>query len=349
MITLLAAWVVAGCDNATDSDMANDLSSRTQTVDLDDPYGGYNTADEAPAFGDEVLLATDGPDGDFEINENVDTTRVDHRRPHRYLMITWGNLRADSLIDFSTDWSGGLCAENAVVVVKRLIRFDPRDELLPRTSRQCVEWTSHTQPHYDGIVVELIPMRCDSLTAASVNDRRCEKPISVTFKTGPLTVTIDENELADLHRVVTVDDAGNAVAFNTTVRAPNDCANGFLAGQWRPVDDKRVDGRFRGKWISENGLHMGYLHGVYGANRRGEHVFFGKWVNGNGRFQGLLKGHYGAFPNNTNDRRANGWFEGVWFSRELRVAGGLGGAWSTNDDGNVPGGFFRGRWAARCR
>ncbi len=346
MLTMLVVWVAAGCDNAADTDTANDLSSRVQTENLDDPYGGFNTADEAPAF-DEVGLAADyGPLGDMEVDDDVDTTRTDHRRQHHYLMITWGNLRADSLIDFSTDWTGGLCAENAVVVVKRLIRFDAHDELLPRTSRQCVEWISHTRPHYDGILVELLPMRCDSVSLATVNDRRCEKPISVTFKTGPLTVTIDEEDLADLHRVVTVDDAGNAVAFNTLMRAPGDCAGGFLAGQWKPVDDERIDGRFRGKWVSQNGMHMGYLRGVYGVNGRNEHVFFGKWVTEGGRFQGLLKGHYGMLPA-TSARRADGWFEGVWLSRQLDVAGALGGSWCTSDE--VDGGFFRGRWKARCR
>lgn len=342
VFSVLAMWVAAGCENAADTDAANDLASRTQAIDLDDPYGGYNTADEPAAFGDAGLAASFGPAGDIAVNDDVDTTRTDRRRPHRFLMITWGNLRADSLIDFSTDWSGVLCAENAVVVVKRLIRFDPRDQLLPRTTRACVEWVSHTQPHFDGILVELLPQRCDSLTLAT--DPRCARPVSVTFKTGPLTVTIDQDELADLHRVVTVDDAGNAVAFNSVTTMPGECAAGFLAGQWQPVDDPRIDGRFRGKWVGESGVHQGFLRGVYGVNGRGDPVFFGKWVTESGRFQGLLKGRYGAVPT-TRTGAADGWFEGVWFSRELRVAGGLGGVWNTDGEG----GFFRGRWHERCR
>lgn len=341
-LTVFAVWAAAGCENATDTDTANDLANRTQTIDLDDPYGGYNTADEPAAFGDAGLAADFGPAGDVAVNDHIDTTRTDRRRPHRFLMITWGNLRADSLIDFSTDWSGGLCAENAVVVVKRLIRFEPRDQLLPRTTRACVEWVSHTQPHFDGILVELLPTRCDSLTRAT--DPTCARPVSVTFKTGPLTVTIDQDELADLHRVVTVDDAGNAVAFNSVATMPGECADGFLAGQWQPVDDPRIEGRFRGKWVSESGAHQGYLRGVYGVNRRGDAMFFGKWIAESGRFQGLLKGRYGAVPA-TRTGAADGWFEGVWFSRELHVAGGLGGVWNT--DGR--GGFFRGRWFERCR
>ncbi len=346
MISLFAVWALAGCENAADTDTANDLSSRPQTVNLDDPYGGYNTADESPAFGDLALAADYGPDSDVAVDEHVDTTLTDRRRPHRFLMITWGNLRADSLIDFSTDWSGGLCAENAVVVVRRLIRFDPNDYLLPRTTRQCVEWVSHTRPHFDGILVELLPQRCDSLASVSA-DPPCRRPVSVTFKTGPLTVSFTQEELADLHRVIKVDEAGNAVAFNTVVVMPGDCPNGFLAGQWKPVEDERIDGRFRGKWISEDGMHMGYLRGVYGHNRRGDPVFFGKWISENGRFRGLLKGRYGVFPETHLDARANGWFEGMWFSRDLRVIGGLGGVWGTGD--HEEGGFFRGRWKAHCR
>jgi hypothetical protein len=91
---------------------------------------------------------------------------------------------------------------------------------------------------------------------------------------------------------------------------------------------------------------MGYLRGIYGVNGRGDSVFFGKWIEENGRFRGLLKGRYGAYPANS-DRRADGWFEGLWFARDLRVGGALGGAWATGDD--AEGGFFRGRWVARCR
>jgi len=345
---LLAVWAFAGCDNAADADLTNDVSSREQTVNLDDPYGGYSTADESPAFGEAVLTADYGPETDVAIVDDVDTTRVDRRRPHRFLMVTWGNLRADTLIDYPTDWTGGLCVENGIMVVRRTIQFEPRDYLLPRTSRQCVEWVSHTQPHFDGVIVSLLKTRCDSLrTSVGVIDSLCDEPLSVTFKTGPLTVTFTQDELANLHKVIPVDDAGNAVAFNTVLVMPGQCPQGFLAGQWRNVEDKRYAGVFRGKWVSENGVHMGYLRGVYGENGQGRHVFFGKWISENGRFKGLLKGSYGVIPATTNDREADGWFEGVWFSRELRAMGGLKGVWGTGDD-TRDGGYFRGVWATRC-
>lgn len=345
-LAMLAAWAFAGCENAADTDTANDISTREQTVNLDDPYGGFNTADETPAFGDAMLAADYGPDSDVEVHDDVDTTRTDHRRPHRFLMVTWGNLRADSTIDYPTDWTGSLCVENGVVVVKRTIQFEERDHLQPRTSRECVEWVSHTQPHFDGVIVAILKTRCDSLLTSTANvDTLCDEPLSVTFQTGPLTVTFTQDELANLHKVIQVDDAGNAVAFNTLIVMPGECPQGFLAGQWKNVEDKRYAGVFRGKWVSENGLHMGYLRGVFGENGQGHHVFFGKWITQNGRFKGLLTGRYGAFE--TTDRGADGWFEGVYFSRELHTMGGLKGVWGTRDD-EKEGGFFRGVWGARC-
>lgn len=348
LICALAVWAFTGCDNATDTDAPNDISSRTQTINLDDAYGGYNLADEQPAFGDPYLQAN------YSAEENLvfaaadsDTTRIDRRRPHRYLLITWGNLRADSLIDFATDWSGSLCVENGVVRPLRTVRFERGDYLLPRTSRECIEWVSHTKPSFDGVLLSLHRTPCDSLVALGATpDSLCGDPITVKFETGPLTISFTQDELKDLHRVIPVDEAGNAVAFNTLVMMPGECPSGFLTGQWKDVENERYAGLFRGQWVSENGLHQGFLRGVYGANARGERVFFGKWISADGTFKGLLKGRYGRDASLTNDT-ADGWFRGVWFNRRLLVGGGLHGVWSEGDEDK--GGFFRGAWAARCR
>jgi hypothetical protein len=338
----LAAWAFVGCSQSTDTDTAGDISSRTQTVDLNDNYGGFNTANEKPAFGDPYLSANYGSDDNAAaLSDPAD----DHMRRHRYLLVTWGNLENDSTINFSTDWSGSLCVENGVVRPLRTVRFEyPQDHLVERTSRTCVEWVSHTQPDFDGILFALNRMPCDSLATA---DSLCGDPLKVTFTTGPLTVTFTQEELAGLHRVVKVDDAGNAVAFNSIVLEPHACPNGFLAGQWKNVADQRYAGILRGEWMTENGLHKGFLRGVYGQNRRHENVFFAKWITDDGNFHGLMKGLYGRNPEATNDTPA-GWFHGIWVSRELRVAGNVRGVW---DEGNDPeqGGFFRGAWSALCR
>ena len=99
--------------------------------------------------------------------------------------------------------------------------------------------------------------------------------------------------------------------------------------------------------MSENGLHKGFVRGVYGQNRRHENVFFAKWITEDGSFHGLMKGLYGRHPEATEERPA-GWFNGIWVSRELRIVGNVRGVW---DEGNDPeqGGFFRGAWSALCR
>jgi len=345
LVSLLAAWGLSGCNSPSSPAADNDLVTREETVNLDDEYGGFNLGDESPNFADPMLAADYGPG---EAPEFADPMAGDPavigagalRGPHTFLMITWGNLDADTTIDFSTDWSGGLTVENGVVLLRRTIRFDANDVILPRTSRDAIEWISHTRPSFDGVLVELLHnMKPDTTLSADV---MTPEPLSVTFKTGPLTVTIEEKDLVDLHRVVTVDEAGNAVAFNTITVMPDECPSGFLAGQWRNVSD-RPGGIFRGKWISSNGVHMGYLRGVYGPNSRGEKVFFGKWITQGGRFQGLLRGHYGA-----SGDRPGGWFEGVWLSRSLRVMGGVKGVYGTREDNGRPGGFFRGVWRTRC-
>jgi hypothetical protein len=339
----IAAWVFVGCDQSTGTDTANEVATRTQSVNLNDPYGGYNTANEKPGFGDPFLLENYGA----EINNLValtdsDTTRESHMRVHRYLLVTWGNLEGDTLINYSTDWSGTLCVENGLVRPLRTVRFEvPRDHLLPATSRSCAEWVSHTQPDFDGILFALHRVPCDSLATP---DSLCTSPMSVTFTTGPLTVTFNQDELKDLHKVIQVDDAGNAVAFNTIVLEPHACPHGFLAGQWKDVSGQRYAGIFRGEWMTENGLHAGFLRGVYGQNRRGDNVFFAKWINDNGTFHGIMRGTYGRGDTNTD---ADGWFKGVWVSRELRIAGSVRGVWGKGL--NNEGGFFRGAWAALCR
>ncbi len=351
VLVLAAAWALPGCNTPSSPSADADLLTRPETVNFDDPYGGYNLGDEAPAFGDPVLTTAYGDAGDVEVTDRMvdDPTVVDaerHPHPRRYLMITWGNLRADTSIDFVTDWSGSLTVDHGVAVVRRLVAWDPGDELLERTSPRVIEWISHTKPHFDGVVVALHPLAPRDTAAVDTlgaDSTRCDHrpPLSVTFATGPLTITLAGDELVDLHQVIPVDDAGNAVAFNTVTVEPGRCGGGFLAGRWKDAAD-RPGGRFRGKWISYNGEHMGYLRGVYGVNSSGDAVFFGKWINRGGRFQGLLRGRWGRF-----DDRPGGWFEGEWINRARRVKGELRGVWRTRED--VDGrGYFRGRWRRRC-
>lgn len=353
LLAVMLVWLLPGCNSPTEDTAVDDeLMTREQVVDFDDEYGGFNFGDEAAAFDDPYLVDNYAPETDAEYDDPIERDPVVAeltrcQRPRTYLMITWGNLEADTTIDFGTDWSGSLSAENGVICLKRTIRFDQEDQILPRTSRDLLEWKSWTKPHFDGILVELHKViKTDTLREPTSLDADYVAPMSITFDTPPLTVTINEEDLKDLHRVVKVDEAGNAVAFNTITVIPNRCQSGFLAGQWRNVPD-RPGGKFRGKWISHNGVHMGYLRGVYGVTSSGDKMFFGKWINHKGKFRGLLVGKYGNF-----DDEPGGWFEGIWIGRNLNIEGRLGGVWKTGNyitaDNVAGGGFFRGRWARNC-
>jgi hypothetical protein len=353
LLAVMLVWILPACNSPVeDTAVDDDLITREQVVDFDDEYGGFNFGDEAPAFNDPYLTENYAPEVYAEYDDPIErdpavSELIKCERPRTYLLITWGNLEADTTIDFPTDWSGSLSAENGVIRLKRTIRFDPEDEILPRVSRDLLEWKSWTQPHFDGILVALHKViKADTLREPSSLDANDVEPMSITFDTPPLTVTISEEDLKDLHRVVKVDEAGNAVAFNTITVIPNLCRSGFLAGQWRPVPH-RPGGIFRGKWVSHDGAHMGYLRGVYGVTSSGDRMFFGKWINRFGKFRGLLVGKYGSF-----DAEPGGWFEGVWIGRNLNIEGRLGGVWNTDNDitadNAAGGGFFRGRWAENC-
>jgi hypothetical protein len=347
-LSAMLLWMTAGCSSTEEPNVDDDLMTRDQTVDPNDPYGGLNFADEAPAFGDPAMVEMFGPEEGAGYSDPVENDPAvvrsrERRIPVTYLMITWGNLEADTTIQFRTDWTGSLSARNGAVCLKRVIAWDNRDEILPRTSRDLLEWNSSTGPRFDGILVALHKIAPGDTAGDTTSvDAAGAGPLVVTFDTGPLTVNINEEHLRDLHRVIRVDDAGNAVAFNTIDVQPGACPNGFMAGRWRPVED-RPGGVFRGKWINYNGVHTGYVRGHYGPTADGEHVFFGKWIRHDGRFQGLLVGYYGRHIEDPG-----GWYRGIWITRALRTGGYVHGIWNTRDEAPHPGGFFRGRWTKVC-
>ncbi len=334
-LAFLPACQTSEVTGPTDSE----LYTRDQVPDINDPYGGYNLADEPPGFGDPALLEESseakGMDYDDPISDTPAVARlIDRPVPRHFLLITWGNLERDSTITFATDWSGSLTVDAGTIILRRVIRFEPRDRILPRERRDLLEWISYTGPAFDGILVRILP----APTAASVES--VDSPGDLTFSTGPLTISFTYDELKDIHKVIRVDEAGNAVAFNSII-VPRRCPHGFLGGVWRNDPDEN-GGIFYGMWMSELGHHVGYLKGFYGVDSTGARTFFGKWIDCNGRFKGILRGHWGSFPN-----APGGFFEGVWFGRSLRVQGTLKGIWKHNNAIDR-GGFFRGRWATRC-
>jgi hypothetical protein len=345
LFVIAAAFALAGCgETGAPSGPGDDLYTREQTANLDDPYGGYNFADEAPGFGDRSLADEFGDDPLFDdpLAQDPFVTARDRDREGRlrgrlFLAVTWGNLHRDSTITHATDWTGSLSVRPGAVLLQRIIRFEERDRILPRTERALLEWVSHTSDGFDGVLVRIVP--CPSSTIADVQAEIDSANTVITFKTVPLTASFTLAELPGLHRIVTLDD-GNAVAFDAVCVTPTACPRGFLGGAWRHHPDRK-GGEFFGKYTSESGLHLGLVKGFYGINKEGEKVFFGKWIGLAGEFRGILRGTW-----DHSEGEEAGSFAGGWIGRDRRFHGDLKGEWRRNDERRA--GFFRGVWGAHC-
>lgn len=331
------AWV-SGCRSPEAPVMGtDDIATRQQNPDLNDEYGGFNMMDEAPAFGDDVLSSEFAGDATYNDPFASDIEDVEASdAPRLFLMITWGNLHRDEGISHRREWKGSLRVDPGVIVLRRTIRFEPTDRIVPRTERDLLEWETITGLGMDGILVRIVPRPSDTATNDSIDP---ENTI-IKFSMNPVEAEFRLSELPDLHKVVTLDD-GNAVALNAVVLPPSACPHGFLRGVWRNHPE-RPGGVYFGHWATADGEVKGFLRGIYGVNDEGQKVFFGKMIDTRGRFEGIVRGKWDSHPENEN----GGWFAGHWVDRNRMIKGGLRGEWRWSPQGI--GGFFRGAWAVAC-
>jgi len=347
LLTLLViasmTWV-AGCRSpespAAGSDGTDiaDLTNREESPDLNDAYGGFNMRDDQPAFGDAAMAGEFVEEANYADRFDSDDDVVDEDgsdRPRHFLRITWGNLHRDEGITNPTTWDGALSISSGAIVLKRIIKFEENDRILERTQRDLLEWESKTLPHFDGILVRVVPRVSDSSTDVASNT----DDVVLRFRTEPFSVEIKVSDLPGLNRVVTLDD-GTAIAFQTITLDPSACPHGPMRGVWANHPE-RQGGYIFGKWGTADGHVIGFIKGIYGTNDAGKKVFFGKMIDFNGRFEGLVRGEWGH-----GDREHSGWYEGRWVDRNLGIKGGLRGNWERSPHCN--GGFFRGMWAKRC-
>ena len=361
---LLAMVALTGCSkNATEPAKADSSNI------LNQPDGGFTTTNEAPGFGDPALVGE--PAGEiayadpFASASDVESLFVDPMAGIYHVRILWGHLEVDSTELDVTDWTGSLSTSRGCEVLRRVIRFEERDSILPRTSRQQIEWVSHTRPHNDGIAVDIIipPVKpvidtefvwvVDSILGDSTLVEHIDTiwwrppPVRVSFQTGPYSRTFSLEELARLDTIVTLED-GNEVAFTAFKFERFDCPKGFLGGRWG--QDDSGNGVFSGIWIDRHGP-SGHLRGRWGTNDAGERVFFGKWISENGRFEGLLRGRWMPHPNVNADstafEHAGGWFAGKIFNDADVEIGILRGLFRTHPEAKA--GAFMGRWKLFCR
>ncbi len=317
-------------------------SSEADHEALMEEYGGYTTDSEAPAFGDEDLLATVGGDSPFDDEMSTHPTVTNARHNGRAkvyaLRMIWGNLPdpADSVAGEPeecpvTDWSGSVVVDGGVVIVRAIIKFEPGDFIVrPRISPRELRWVSHTKGHVDGIVLEIIDVpEPESVSAANV----------VKITTPLYSVEIPLDELEEYSDYQEYDECNSISLFATRISFAG-CPRGFLGGKW--IAETDTSGIFKGGWISYNGRLVGYLRGHY-TKRDGRRVFFGKWITRSGAFGGLLKGTWE--PMDGTDC-CGGTFEGYWVDETYTRRGVLKGHYCTACDSV---GFFHGRWLEFCR
>jgi hypothetical protein len=330
-LTVIAAWLV-GCVGEGSPEIA-EADSLQQAIES--PEGGFDTEDDEPMFGDEESFAdlgldeedpaidderlAFGPEGRFPIPDEMRAVTV---------LVQWGQLRINPEVAEPTVWDGTISASEGGLIVRRVVRFEPRtDELLPRFDRQTVNVRSVTQPHNDGLILTLVLPPRDP----SIGDD--ERPPALLVNLGEAReVVVPAAALADGFRaMVPVDRMGNVIVITTV--PPHPCPHGAFAGLWREV---RSDlGTFQGRWIGLDGELQGHLRGIWGVNREGHQVFFGKYIGRDGRFRGLVRGvwHDGELTGRWVDRsgRHLGGLRGQYRTApeeaEMRADGGFGGHW----------------------
>ncbi len=296
----------------------------------DDGFGGYNTEDEATAFGLDVMnqFASDEAIDDPTIDEaEIDEMSASGDYDAYWIRLVWGNLklnthRGDDYDGPVIDWTGSLTLDGeGALILRRLIRFDPHDSIIDEDDRKLVLWESFTGPHIDGLLIKvLVPT---DLTDAEL-----------TLLAGPFEATITFAELDQYNEITMIDDDGNGMAIVGLKAEDDACHEGFMQGKYHSRTD-HPGGIFRGRTVNEAGVLNGYLRGHYGINDLGDQVFFGKYISETGHFKGRMRGTYGA-----------GAFSGIWANLAGTTEGHLNGKYVTGTGTNT--GFFQGLWQEAC-
>ncbi len=335
---LAAILMLAACSSNNDLSSAGDEAIGDEKLNLEEEFGGFDTSDEATAFGEADMLDAfpqDEDAGDPIADESdvaavLDGRALNDSTPVKayFLRITYGLLEGDSTATEVIDWSGSAEVNKGTLVVLKTIRFESNDAIqLPRESRQVVEFTSQTQPHLDGMLLAIIDYDTTDVEGA------------FTFNAGTYSKVLAFSELDSLELLEPVGGAGHEVSIITRSHEYLPFSGGFISGRWTKAG--RNNGQFRGRWINSLGANAGHVRGIWGINRAGNKVFKGKYISLNGEFRGLLAGEW-SFERGEN----GGFFRGRWVNRELDNVGTLRGKFKTGRVGDGRG-FFHGRYRAR--
>ncbi len=358
LVLVIAFWVVLlpGCseeDQITDSDSG--ATAADQTVDLNDPYGGFLAVDEDPAFGNDDLAGSTTLEEEVEngyagLSEeerrSAENMEENHKRGLYSLTVLWGNLEDQELSESNVPpveadaviWDGTLSLREGAIRLLRLIRFErPEDRILPRVGSDSLSWTSVTHGGYDGLRVLLV-VPTDS-SGIPVND-------ALTFYAEPFgRITLSIADLEEFDEVYDVPNSVEQVSIRAWRADPTVDSRGFCGGRWGWAANDST-GHFVGRWVEIDGRLAGYMRGHYGENDEGQQVFFGKYVDRWGRFRGFLRGRYEIIRDAEIDLGGSGVseigsFNGEWVGKHGHAFGRLSGHWSRR--GERPG-LFSGVW-----
>lgn len=368
LLGMIAVLLLAGCssdDAGNSATMPSGEEAGDQTINLDDPYGGFNTAAEDPAFGDESLaesalleeVAADGYEG-LEGSEREDAVE-DENRPNRdfySFTMMWGNLDERDANDVQiggdgepVDWSGGLTLEGGTIRLVSLLAFEHLEDYLvrPRNSRGELAWHSITRGGFDGVRVTLI-VPAESEEASS-------EPV-LQVRAAPLgedSLEYSLAQLAELDALIEIPETGEQVSIRAFKAEPAVSVRGFTGGRWGYVlrdstgqGEPAVEVRgFKGRWIAETGELKGFIRGHYGRDHLGQRVFFGKYIDETGAFRGFVRGHWRLEVQrgeaSQHDYYEVGSFAGDWIGEQGDAIGRVMGHWSRR--GARPG-TFTGLW-----
>lgn len=321
-LALLLTLPAAACvDNAGGGD-SQDVSSA-----LEQPNGGFTTADEAPEFGAQADFTAAAIESDSVAADTLAgdpaTTAIDSASAAAgfRMILVWGKIPADKDATVSRDWTGSLEVSRGGLIVRRTLGFeDKTDQLLPRAALDTVSFQSVTRPYVDGLALTVLDPPSPTATGSQM--------LTYTSADGASVYTFDLSQLATGPIVVDAGDGFKMVAIGVH-RQTAACDRGFMRGRWHALSAHL--GRFLGVVTDENGAPVGHVRGVYGQRRNGDSVMFGKFIDLEGHFRGILAGTFD-----------NGQYQARWIDRQ----GDHGTAHGAYFEGaTATSGHFLGRWA----
>jgi hypothetical protein len=321
-LALLLTLPAAACVDSAAGGDSQDVSAA-----LEQPNGGFDTADEAPEFGVQADFTAAAIESDSVATDALagdpTTTAIDRASAAAgfRMLVVWGKLPADRDATASRDWTGSLRLSRGGLIVRRTIAFEDRtDQLLPRVSLDAVGFQSVTRPYVDGLALTVLDPPSPTTTGSQT--------LTYTSADGASVYTFDLSQLATGPIVVDAGDGFQMVAIGVHRQAAA-CDRGFMRGRWHALSAHL--GRFLGVVTDENGAPVGHVRGVYGQRRSGDDALFGKFIDREGHFRGLLAGAFadGQYRARWIDRQGeHGTAHGAYFEGATATAGHFLGRWA---------------------